>query len=235
MRFIVHEQAYEKPIASGLLRYERDGRATGAVESWRLTKAVEGYEILRVDLDARAAESGHSYLYHLVRRADGRAERLSYRFWGDGIQVEGTLLFLETSITGTRTVNGKVYEEDLETTRGYNFWFPSSLGLSLLNYAPVKEIQPCEVQTITLFSPSSSLLPDILSVTELRVYLSYDDDDVIAKDERAVASLLVQWDREFRRIWSNEWRLTVRMERSDGLTAVETRSVWYGDYNGLKK
>ncbi len=60
MRFIVHEQAYEKPIAAGQLRYERDGRATGAIESWRLTRAVEGYEILRVDLDARTAESGHS-------------------------------------------------------------------------------------------------------------------------------------------------------------------------------
>ena len=53
MRFIVKEQDYEKPIGAGLMRYELDGVPTGAVEHWRLTEATEGYEVLRVDLDAR--------------------------------------------------------------------------------------------------------------------------------------------------------------------------------------
>ncbi|MGB4873356.1 MAG: hypothetical protein WBP47_25115 [Candidatus Promineifilaceae bacterium] len=42
MRFIIKEQSYEQVIAAGQYRYERDGRATGAVEHWRLTAVTDG-------------------------------------------------------------------------------------------------------------------------------------------------------------------------------------------------
>lgn len=212
MRFIVHEQAYEQPIAAGQLRYARDGRATGAVESWRLTKAVEGYEILRVDLDARAAESGHSYLYHLVRRADKTPERLSYRFWGDDLMIEGTLLLEETVVTNTRTVNGTTYTDDVDLPSGYGFWFPSSIGLGLLAGFGGGT-------AVTLASVNGNRL----SVFGLQVV------EVVVMGERP---LTIRWLENERRIWLDEHGWVVKMEREglpDGsrLTAVETRPIWY--------
>ncbi|MCL4266283.1 MAG: hypothetical protein KJ069_23960 [Anaerolineae bacterium] len=214
MRFIVHEQAYEKPIASGLLLYERDGRATGAVESWRLTKAVEGYEILRVDLDARAAESGHSYLYHLVRRADGRAERLSYRFWGDDLMVEGNLLLADTAVTNTRTVNGQTSTEDVELEPGYGFWFPSSVGLGLLaGFGGGTAVTLDSVSSEQLAVSSEQLVAFALQVVE-----------VVVTGERP---LTIRWLENERTIWLDEHGWVVKMRRGDGLTAVETRAIWY--------
>jgi hypothetical protein len=221
MRFIVHEQAYEKPIAAGRLRYERDGRATGAVESWRLTQAVEGYEILRVDLDARAAESGHSYLYHLVRQADGRAERLSYRFWGDDLMIEGTLLLEDTVLTNTRTVNGTTYTDDVDLPPGYGFWFPSSIGLGLLaGFGGGTAVTLTSVNSEQLAVSSERSAVFALQVVA-----------VVVMGERP---LTIRWLENERKIWLDERGWVVRMEREDGLTAVETRAIWYGDYNGLK-
>ncbi|HRQ37569.1 MAG TPA: hypothetical protein PLD25_06615 [Chloroflexota bacterium] len=214
MRFIVHEQAYEKPIASGQLRYERDGRATGAVESWRLTRAVEGYEILRVDLDARTVESGHSYLYHLVRRADGRAERLSYRFWDNDLMIEGTLLLEDTAVTNTRTVNGTTYTDDVDLRSGYGFWFPSSIGLGLL-----AGFGGGTAMTLTsVNSEQLAVSGERSEVFALRVV------EVMVSGERP---LTIRWLENERRIWLDEHGWVVKMERGDGLTAVETRAVWY--------
>ncbi|GIK56647.1 MAG: hypothetical protein BroJett015_23100 [Chloroflexota bacterium] len=214
MRFIVHEQPYEKPIAAGRLRYERDGRATGAVESWRLTQAVEGYEVLRVDLDARPAESEHSYLYHLVRRADKTPERLSYRFWGDDLMIEGTVLLEDTVVTNTRTVNGTTYTDDVELEPGYGFWFPSSVGLGLLAGFGGGT-------AVTLESVSS----EQLAVSSERV--SAFGLQVVAVVVAGERPLTIRWLENERRIWLDEHGWVVKMRRGDGLTAVETRAIWY--------
>ena len=89
MRFLIHELPYERPLLAGRLRYRRDGAPMGAVESWRLTDAAEGYRFLRVDMDAREAPSGHSHLYHATLDPSGRLEQLKFRFWGQGHEVEG--------------------------------------------------------------------------------------------------------------------------------------------------
>ncbi len=219
MRFIVHEQPYEQPIAAGQLRYERDGRATGAVESWRLTRAVAGYEILRVDLDAREAESGHSYLYHLVRREDKTPERLSYRFWGNDLMVEGNMLLADTTVTNTRTVNGRTDTEDVELERGYGFWFPSSVGVGLLAGFGGGT-------AVTLASVSSEQLAvsgEWLSVFGLQVV------EVVVTGTRP---LTIRWLENERRLWLDQHGWVVKMEREglsgdSGLTAVETRAIWY--------
>ncbi len=216
MRFIVHEQAYEQPVAAGRFRYEQDNRATGALETWRLTKAIEGYEILRVDLDARTAESGHSYLYHLVRQEDGRPERLSYRFWGGSLMVEGTLLFADTHITGTRTVNGVTYEEDMDLTAGYGFWFPSSVGLGLLarfGGGPA----------VTLDTVFSNLY-SVFSLQMVEVDLRMGEVKKIGIGPQGVTArpLHIRWQENERTLWLNEHNWPVKMKREDGLTAVET-------------
>ena len=124
MRFIIREQPYEKPIMAGEYRYELDGKTTGAVEKWRLTAAAEGYRFLRVDLDARAAASGHTYLYHALLNADGQVEWLKYRFWtqeAGGLQMTGDVILESDSVSATRTVNGKVSEQVLDLPTGYRF------------------------------------------------------------------------------------------------------------------
>jgi hypothetical protein len=207
MRFLVHEQPYEKPIAAGQLRYWLDGAPTGAVEHWRLTQATPGYEVLRVDLDARSAASGHSYVYHLVRQTDGPPERLSYRFWGDGLEVVGTLLFAASNVTGTRSVNGRTYPEDRELQPGYGFWFPASVGLGLL-------VGFAGGTAVTL----NSVIGNQLSVFGLQVV------EVEVMGERP---LTIRWLESKRIIWLDERGWVAKMERDDGLTAVASHAIWY--------
>ncbi len=117
---------------AGEYRYELDGQPTGAVETWRLTAAAEGYQFLRVDLDARAAASGHTYLYHALVGPDGQVERLKFRFWtqaSGGLQVTGDVVLESDSVSATRTVNGKASEQVIDLPKGYRFWFPSVAGL----------------------------------------------------------------------------------------------------------
>ena len=141
MRFIIHEQLTETLLAAGAYRYAQDGRPTGAVESWRLTRVAPGYQALRVDLDARDAPSGHSYLYHYVRQSNGRPARLTYRFWNQAaaaasLKVEGKLIFSETDVVGTHVVNGRSHEIQFDLPPGYVAWFPSVAGLGLAAAAP---------------------------------------------------------------------------------------------------
>ncbi|KAA3664581.1 MAG: hypothetical protein DWQ04_05025 [Chloroflexi bacterium] len=219
MRFIVREQANEKPIAAGLLRYERDGQPTGAVEKWRLTSPMAGYEVLRVDLDARDAPSGHSFLFHLVRQQNGRFERLGARFWGDGMIVEETLIFEEQRITGTRTIKGKTYSLDAPISL---FWFPSSVGLGLLAG------HVGEYTAVTLNTQSNSYTEtfDLQNVT-LNTSLGDAKPLTIGSRGFEIRPFTIQWDNQSRTIWLDENNWPLKMERGDGLTAVETRYIRY--------
>ncbi len=118
MRFIIKEQPYEKLISAGQYRYEIESKPTGAVESWRVTAVTDGYQFLRVDLDAREAESGHSYLYHAVVNPDEQVERLKYRFWGDGLEIVGDVVLEETAVSAPRTINDKTIDEVLNPPKG---------------------------------------------------------------------------------------------------------------------
>ena len=235
MRFIVKEQDYEKPIGAGLMRYEMDGVPTGAVEHWRLTQATEGYEVLRVDLDGREAASGHSYLYHLVRRADGTPERLAYRFWdpgtqGDGLQVEGTLLFSETEITGTRAVNGRTKEEDLDIEPGTLFWFPSAIGLGLV-------LQAKKVGGNTAVTLNGNIGGDeTLALQQVSVDVHFMITDTkpmeVAGKTLETVPTMVRWDDNQRIVVRDQNQWPVAMQRpnfADGklLEAIETRYIWY--------
>ena len=228
MRFIVKEQDYEKPIAAGLFRYELDGVLTGAVEQWRLTQATEGYEVLRVDLDAREAASGHSYLYHLVRRADGAPERLAYRFWGSGLQIEGTLLFSEKNITGTRSVNGRTHEEDLDVEPGTPFWFPSAIGLGL-----VAKLRSVTGQTaVTLNNVISG--EDTLALQQVVVNVAEEAAVEVEVAEKVVTavSTKIQWNGHQRIILrdQNDWPIALERPNfadSKTLSANETHYIWY--------
>lgn len=225
MRFIVREQSYEKPIAAGLFRYDLDGSPTGAVESWRLTTAVSGYQILRVDLDARDTESGNSFLFHLVRQDDGTPERLGYRYWGNGWMIEGTLLFEDGSIGGRRVVNGRTIEETLSLGGLDGFWFPSAIGLgiaarlsnkSTLNTAMLNN-QPNQEDTLALKTVklAQEITPEPSKLT-------------IGQKAYQATQTTFSWQTSQRVVYldtTHQW--PIKIAREDGLTAVETRHIWY--------
>jgi hypothetical protein len=240
MRFLVPEQSYEQPLASGQLRYERDGQPTGAVESWRWSQGTPGYRILRVDLDARAAPSGYSYLYNLVQRENGRFEQLKYRFWANGVQLKGNVLLEDEVIVATREVNEQYVTEETAVLPGCCFWFPSSVGLGLLeNSGWGKERMDDEervdsVSTVTLRAPTGEVmltadLPWPFGLLQVDVARRWGRPEMMTVSGEAVTvrPLILQWANQQRTVWLDQSGAVLKMVRDDGLTAVAIRYIRY--------
>ena len=219
MRFLLHEQPYETPIAAGQLHYHQDGTPTGAVEHWRLNQALDGYRFLRVDLDGRSS-SGNSYLFHLVIAADGRPERLRFHFWRAGWDVDGNLTFAPDSVTLSATKNGRRWEDDVSTTPNPAFWFPASMGLSLLATAVSAGTTPAV--TLQVQDDSCRLL-----ATEITLTAQAQAGITIGRQSYAATPVTVQWQDQARTIWLDEHDLVLKMARPDGLTAVANRYIHY--------
>jgi hypothetical protein len=222
MRSLIHELPYERPLAFGELRYQRDGVPTGAVEYWQLTTAVDGYRFLRVDLDARAAASGESTLYHLTLSPEGRPERLRFYMFRQGRDVNGHVLFDHDLVTVSRHVNKSKIEEETTVLPGYTFWFPSSFGLGLL--APFAgEVAATAVPAVTLNREADFCL------WPLTAYLTRGQAEQLVMGRQTVMAwpLTIRWQEHERIIWLDEQGLVVQMKRENGLTAVEAHLIRY--------
>ena len=130
----MREQPYEKPLARGRLVFERDGRPVGRIESWRLSRALEGYHFLRADVDERES-SGRSFLFNAQISPDGLVENLRYRFFDRQSRVRGQMLRESGIITNTREVNRQRYEEEIDAGKA-QIWYPAVSGLTLLTRRP---------------------------------------------------------------------------------------------------
>ena len=230
MRFIIHEQPYEKPIASGEFRYYLNTEPTGAVESWRLTTAADDFTFLRVDLDARAAESGHTYLYHAVLNRVGNIERLKYRFWDktNHLQVIGDVVVEATAVTSTHTINSKTNAAVLNMSNDFGVWFPSVIGLGFA--VRLKGQNP--IATVTLnnqIGKPDSLAPIKIDIN--RKFLHTDHhEETIAGQTMQVKNWQLNWKSNERLITTDENGWPLRLDReainTDGrLTAVATRLI----------
>jgi hypothetical protein len=229
MRFIIHEQPYEKPIMAGEYRYEWDGQPTGAVETWRLTAAAEGYQFLRVDLDARAAASGHTYLYHALVNAAGQVERLKFRFWTEasgGLQVAGDIVLEETAVSSTRTINGKASDQVIHLPKGYRFWFPSVVGL---HFAGWRGNEPKTAVTLnSKVGDENTLAVQVVDFEYFMMITDFMEMTAAGKVYKYTPCKLSWGDGNWRiiqRDWENGWPLG--MMRDDGLTAVVSRCIRY--------
>lgn len=220
MRFIIHELPYERPLLAGRLRYERDGAPTGAVESWRLTAAAEGYRFLRVDLDARDAPSGRSYLYHVTLNPAGRPEQLKYRFWGDGHEVSGSVVWDGEVIVAARRVDGVSYED---VARGAAFWFPSGAGLALLEWAGG------ETHGVTM-TPDTADPARLMALVETPVAIEWGEMgmETVGDELLPVRPLAVSWGEQRRVVRLDVEGRPLWLWRDDGLTAVAERLIRYG-------
>jgi hypothetical protein len=221
MRFIIHEQPYERPLLTGQLRYYDGDRPTGAVESWRLTDAVDGYRFLRVDLDGRDAPSGRSSLYHLVVNPIGRPEQLKYRVWGSGLDVSGVVLWEDGHLTAVRQVNG---ERSEETASGSAFWFPSGAGLAQLTWCSG------ETRGITLrFAPDDPAAWMALVEVEVAIELGAPETLTIDNEILPVRPLSIYWNDTQRIVWVDTDGRPLRLWRSDGMTALAERLVRFAE------
>ena len=220
MRFIIHELPYERPLLAGRLRYERDGTPTGAVEIWRITSAAEGYRFLRVDLDARDAPSGRSYLYHMTLNAAGRPEQLKYRFWGDGNEVSGSAVWDVDEIVAARRVNGLAYED---VARGSAFWFPSGVGLGLLAW----NVGATDGVTMSAETADPARLMALIE-TQVAVEWGEANMEMVGDELLPVRSLAVSWGDQRRMVRLDAEGRPLQLWRDDGLTAVAERLVRYG-------
>jgi len=221
MRFLIREQPYESLLSSGRFRYEEDGRPTGAVEHWRLTSESSGYRILRVDLDARAATSGDSFLYHLLLNRIGMPERLNFRFYGgDGHTVTGTVLVEPATITVSREVDGERFDDDLDVRTlavPWVFWFPSSIGLGLL--AEVARANR-SVSGVTL-NPERAFA---LEQSSVAFEWEYDELLTVMNNQVRTLPVTIKWRHQQRRVWIDGDDHPLKMQR-DRLLAIETRYV----------
>lgn len=219
MRFIIHEMPYERPLLAGRLRYERDGVPTGAVESWRITNAVDGYRFLRVDLDAREAESGRSSLYHVTLNPAGRPEQLKFRLWGNGPEVSGSLVWNQGEIIAARQVDDVAYQD---VARDRAFWFPAGSGLALLSLSVG---EPAGVtMSATAAEPS-----ELMKLVEMPVMIELGEAvlEDVAGELLPVRPLQVNWKEQGRTVWIDPEERPLRLLRDDGLTAVAERLVRY--------
>ena len=224
MRFIIHELPYEKPLTAGQWNYVLDGQATGAIEEWRLTEAVDGYRFLRVDLDARAAQSGRSYIYHLTLDEYGNPVQLKYRLWSTGLEIAGTVLLEEDAVIVTRETAGVRQEDIIKVPAGYAFWFPATAGLSLLTgLAETNNVTAVTLRTAAA-DPASLMGPHL-------TVLDISEDKPKAIDvmgtRQTLRTITIKWENQKRRLWVDAGGWPLMMERDDGLTAVTTRAIKY--------
>lgn len=232
MRFIIHEQPFEKPLATGLLRYEQDGRSTGTVEHWRLTEAAEGYRFFRVDLDARDGASGDSYLYHLVLNPDNRPERLKFRFYNPRTTITGDLLMEDSVVTLIRDINDQQGEHHFEETAKADnqtvFWYPSAMGLGLLAYSHPDPLPAGTFPTGTFPAITLDKAADF-ALRRVNVTLQPGEKETlaVARQNVVVRPLLIRWQDQSRTIWLNPHKRPVKMVRGDGLAAVEVHHIHY--------
>lgn len=224
MRFIIHEQPYEQPLASGIWRYFLDGRPTGAVEKWRLSEAVDGYRFLRVDLDARSAQSGRSYLYHLTMDRDSNPVQLKFRYWARGFEIIGNVLLEADTIIVSREVKGQRFEDVLPMIADYLFWYPASTGLGLLANSAVKSTD----SAVSLRTDAQSLEKQMAPFTTTLDFKrgAYEKLEIM-NEQKSLSPLTICWANQQRIIWINENNWPLKMERSDGLIAVETHYLHY--------
>lgn len=218
MRHLIHELPYETPLAAGRYQYAQAGQPTGTLESWRLTAAVDGYRLLRVDLDARAAASGDSYLYHLMLNPAGTPERLNFRFFRPGRRIDGTLLFEPGRVTLAADVNGARHEATAHFPAGTLFWFPATAGLGLL--AGLAPAGAANQPALTLdkaadFAP----LPVQLSARP-----GPPETLMVMGRARPAHPLTLTWTAQQRTIWLDEHHWPLKMARGP-LTATATRYV----------
>ncbi|MGH2537697.1 MAG: hypothetical protein ACRDHL_09915 [Candidatus Promineifilaceae bacterium] len=221
MRFLIHEQPGERPLAGGSFRYEQDGRPTGAWEHWRLSELAGGYSFLRLDLDERQTPSGRSLLGHaMLSPAGGTVERLKLSLFGPQVEIIADVQTGREGVTLHQQVNGR---PSLDAFEADQVWLESALGLWLLALAPTVAGEALVGLLLVAGRDYFHLQAGPATVAPLGEELL-----TIAGREVACQLILAVFESREYRLWLDVDGLPAAAGLPDGRMAVETRRLRYG-------
>jgi hypothetical protein len=190
-----------------------------------LSAAHDGYHFLRVDLDARQAASGRSYLYHAVLDQARRPMRMKYRVWRGVDEVIGNVHLEEDAVLFSGSFGEHRFEELITVPEGYEFWFPSCIALGLL--------------AMSQFTGNVTGVALVISDTQIDgpalMPLVTGLEKIGARPEESLESgqgpVRLFWENQQRSNWLDSSGWPRRMIRQDGLLAVESQLVNYQRIN----
>lgn len=226
MRFIIREMDYEKPLAGGILRFERDGIPNGTLESWRVTRALDGYSFLRIDLDGRESKEGESCLFHLLLNPARQIERMKFRYFGSSSEIQGDVQFEEDRITLGHVLIDKLNkstlrrESELSVEPARGFLFPSAVGLGLLA-STFKQSGDLEVASLDQVRNSY--------LRQRKVKFEWGEKEELSVSGQVVTahSCSIIWDDSQAIVWIDEYDWPLKVIFEDGLSAIENARVRY--------
>jgi len=220
MRFLIREMEYEKPVASGSLRYEQDGNPTGLVEAWRFSSALDGFHFLRVDMDANNPRNQETLLVHVLLNPDREMERMKFRYFESQIEISGDMQFNHDVITLNRIVLDKFQKteqrqlDEIPRKAGTVFSVPPTAVLSL---ATSLVLEDDRVPMITLDRESSfAMQEDTASFA-----WTMEEERAILRNVIAVRQCSICWRMKETRLWLDKTYWPVSASFSSGLSAVE--------------
>ncbi len=161
---------------------------------------------------ARAKELG------LKTTAEGVAGMLP-SMQEDGVQIcfDATSAYVHAA--NSREVNGSRYED--EFSGNGVFFFPSSVGLALLARYP-------QVETAwTLNMYDEEKLAELFGLVAFRPKITTVDRQTvtIGHTQHNARHVTIAWGDQTRRLWLSDDGWTLKMQRDDGLAALETRTI----------
>jgi hypothetical protein len=217
---------YEKPIASGKLQYGYDGTPAGVEESWRLTRALDGYSFMRIDLDARSSPEPSSCLYHLLLSPSMAIERIKFHRFGPIPEIQGDVQFGDETISLSRTYlnrkekSSRRFSEEIVFEPGARFWLPTVVGVGLLAATVPFD---SEQSFITLKEKS-----DFASYqNRARFIWNKKETLVVSRREIAVRPCSISWDQKKIQVWLDDYDWPVKAEILGGHSAFEVAYFRY--------
>ncbi|MFN2221584.1 MAG: hypothetical protein PVH65_15280 [Chloroflexota bacterium] len=213
MRFVIREQEYEKLLAAGRLKY-----LTGAFESWRLTEAVDGYRVMRIDLDRRDAGQGTSTLFHLLLDAGGRLERVKLRHFLPDSDLNVDVLVDGDSFNISRAGAWGAAHDVVNRPAGFGLLLPSLVGMALF----VRDIAGERNHSAILLDPARQFAPRQVTV---KIETLEEEELAVTGQTLVVRPHLIDQNGTRQTIWLDQYGLPVRANDETGLQAVEDRYV----------
>jgi len=220
MRFLMREMEYETPVASGNLRFERNGEATGLVEAWKFTKALDGYSFLRIDVDSNSPYNQEITLVHVLLNRHMTIERLKFRFFGTQFDVDGDVQFDRNLMTLNRLISDKDKNTKKRLVEEFPFdpytvfIFPTIANLALITLAIPEDGQRAYVMLDKDGHFSSQF-------GNAQIKWGEEEDREISRRKVAVRPCSISWDTGQARLWLDELNWPVRASLSDDVLAAE--------------
>ncbi|HSG18384.1 MAG TPA: hypothetical protein VLE70_18970 [Anaerolineae bacterium] len=218
MRFIIREQEYERLLAAGRLRYLSAGIETGVFETYRLTQAVDGFTVARIDLDRRDTAAANSTLLHLLLNPGGRPERLKLRRFSPAGSVEADVLVEDESFSVRRTGLADMAQEEMKRPPGYGLLMPAAVGLAFFIHGNPGQRSAAAIglDEQRLYAPFS---------TSVEIDPLDEEEMTVTGQLVPVRPYLIRQRGTICKIWLDDYGLPVRLDDEDGTHAVEDRYV----------